>query len=247
MMNKYFKIVMLLISLAMGTSVIAAQNINPNDPYEKFNRVMYTFNEGFDTIILRPVSLTYVKIMPKPLVKCIANFFNNIDTVPTVLNDVLQANLYQATSDSWRLVINSTVGILGFFDVATMIGLEPNTEDFGLTLARWGYKNSNYLVIPFLGPSTTRDAIAWPINYEFLTIYPYIYPKNERYQIYMAGVISRRAEFIRYENLFAQAAVDKYTFMRDAYMQRRAYLIQRNEELGDPYLDKNSKLDPPRL
>ena len=245
MMMKSLKMSLLLIGLSMSCNAIAADN--PNDPYEKFNRVMYVFNETFDMLVLRPVSTLYLKIMPKPLTKGVGNFFNNIDNIPTVINDVLQGNIYQATSDSWRFAINSTIGILGFFDVASLMGLEPNAEDFGLTLARWGYKNSNYLVVPFLGPSTVRDAIAWPINYEYFTVYPYIYPVKARYAIYSVGVVSRRADFIRFQGVFAQAAVDKYAFMRDAYMQRRAYLIERNQELSDPYLEKNSKLDPPRL
>lgn len=245
MMMKTLRVGVLLAGLTIGCSAFAADN--PKDPYEKFNRVMYGFNQVFDTVILKPVSQLYIKIIPKPLSKGIGNFFNNIDNIPTVINDVLQANFYQATSDSWRFAINSTVGLLGFFDVASMIGLEPNSEDLGLTLARWGYKNSNYLVVPFLGPSTVRDALAWPVNYYYFTVYPYIYPVRARYALYSLGVVSRRADLLRFQGVFAQAAVDKYTFMRDAYMQRRAYLIERNEQLGDPYLEKNSKLDPPRL
>jgi phospholipid-binding lipoprotein MlaA len=182
MITRYLKIGMLLAGLAMGSFSFAADN--PADPYEKFNRVMYNFNQGFDILVLKPLSTLYVKIVPKPLAKGFGNFFNNIDNVPTVINDVLQGNIYQATSDSWRLVINTSVGVLGFFDVASTIGLEPNSQDLGLTLARWGYKNSNYLVIPFLGPSTVRDAFAWPVNYEFFTIYPYIYPVRTRYALY---------------------------------------------------------------
>lgn len=240
-MIRYFKIAWLFISLAMGSHAFAAGN--PNDPYEKFNRVVYAFNEGFDRVILRPVAELYIKIVPKPLAKGISNFFNNIDTIPTVINDVLQGNFYQATSDSWRLVINSTVGVLGLVDVASMIGLEPNSEDFGLTLARWGYKNTHYLVIPFFGPSTVRDALAWPVNYEYFTLYPYIYPVRTRYEVYAVGLVSRRADLLRFQEVFAQATIDKYAFLRDAYLQRRAYLIERNQELGDPYLEKNNKLD----
>jgi phospholipid-binding lipoprotein MlaA len=214
---------------------------NPLDPYERFNRVMFSFNEVVDNSVVKPLATLYNKIMPKPLNKGVSNFFTNIDTIPTVLNDLLQANLYQATSDSWRLGINSTVGILGFFDMATDMGLEPNTEDFGLTLAQWGYKNSNYIVIPFLGPSTVRDGVGFFINYQFLTIYPYIYPVNDRYRLYLFGVLQRRAELVRFQSVLEQAAVDKYVFMRDAYMQRRSYQIQRNKELGDPYLNNEDK------
>lgn len=220
-----------------------APPVTQKDPYERFNRVMFRFNDALDQFILKPVANVYNAILPKPITKGIGNIFANIDTIPTVFNDVLQANIYQATSDAWRLVINSTVGILGFFDVAAQIGLEPNKEDFGLTLAQWGYKDSNYLVVPFLGPSTPRDALGWPVDYYAFSIYPYIHPKIRRYELYALGVVSRRADLLRYQNVMEQLSVDKYVFLRNAYMQRRAYLIQRNKELGDPYLEKNKSED----
>jgi phospholipid-binding lipoprotein MlaA len=213
--------------------------VNPKDPYERFNRVMFNFNDFIDKWALKPIATLYNKIMPKPLNKGINNFYFNLDTVPTVANDVLQGNIYQATSDTWRLGLNSTVGILGFFDVASGMGLERNSEDFGLTLARWGYTNSNYLVIPLLGPSTVRDGIGFPVNYYLFSIYPYINPPRDRYRLYLLGVVSRRAELLHYQGVLEQLSVDKYVFMRDAYMQRRAYQIQRNKELGDPYLNKD--------
>lgn len=215
--------------------------ITSADPYEKFNRIMYNFNDLLDRAILKPIATVYEKIMPKPVAKGISHMFYNIDTIPTVINDLLQANFYQATSDAWRLGINSTIGIVGFFDVASHMGLEPNKEDFGLTLAKWGYKNSNYLVLPFYGPSTPRDTIGMPVDYFLFSIYPHIYPPRSRYEVYGLGVVVRRADLLRYQNVFEQAAVDKYVFLRDAYMQRRAYLIQRNKELGDPYLEKTNK------
>lgn len=211
----------------------------PRDPYEKFNRAMFKFNDVLDKAILIPIATLYVKIVPKPVSKGLSNFYNNFETVSTVLNDVLQANFYQATSDFWRLIINSTVGVLGFFDVATNLGLEYNKEDFGLTLAHWGYKNSNYLVLPFLGPGTVRDQVGWMINYEYLSLYPYIDPTSARYEIYAGSVIVRRAELLRYQNVFEQAALDKYVFVRDAYLQRRNYQIERNKQLNDPYLEKD--------
>ena len=249
MINFITKMMIVLVLLGMNSSVFAAidpvnnsnnsNNSNNNDPYERFNRVMFQFNSVVDLLVLKPVATLYMKLVPKPLSKGISNFYNNIDTIPTVLNDMLQANFYQGTSDAWRLAINSTIGILGFFDIASDIGLEPNKEDFGLTLAQWGYRNSNYLVLPFLGPGTTRDQIGWLINYQFLTIYPYIYPVNQRYQLYFAGVVVRRAELLRYQNVMDQASLDDYTFIRDAYMQHKTYQIERNAELNDPYLEKS--------
>ena len=235
---KFFKAGVLLISLGISYSAVAALSygssdptsiyyVNPKDPYEKFNRVMFHFNDAVDTVILKPIAIAYNAVMPKLVSRGISNIFNNIDTIPTVINDVLQGNFYQATSDTWRLLINSTVGILGFFDVGSRIGLEPNTEDFGLTLARWGYEDSNYLVIPFLGPSTVRDGIGWPINYQYMTIYPRIYPIRTRYVIYGIGIISRRADLLHFQDVLNQATLDKYIFMRDAYLQRRAYQIGR--------------------
>lgn len=211
------------------------------DPYEPFNRVMYNFNDFLDNAILKPVAKFYNNVMPKPLSKGIKNIYNNIDTVPTVVNDALQGNAYQTANDGWRLVINSTVGLLGFFDVANQMGLEPNQEDFGLTLAQWGYTDSNYLVLPFFGPSTPRDAIGLPVDYYLFSIYPYIKPVIRRNAIYGLGVVARRADLLSFQNVFEQASIDKYAFLRDAYLQRRAYRIQRNKELGDPYLEKNKQ------
>jgi phospholipid-binding lipoprotein MlaA len=228
---------------SVNTAELAQANAVNNDPYEHFNRAMFQFNEVVDTLLLRPAATLYIKIIPKPLSKGLSNFYNNIDTIPTVANDLLQANFYQGTGDAWRLAINSSIGILGFFDVASNMGLEPNKEDFGLTLAQWGYRNSNYLVLPFLGPGTVRDQVAWPINYVFLTIYPHIYPVSQRNALYLSGLVVKRAELLRYQDVLSEASLDDYTFIRDAYMQRRAYQLERNAELNDPYLEKNNKLE----
>lgn len=237
-----FGILFCLLSFSVFAETEPKDNFQPTqDPYEKFNRAMFGFNEIVDKLVLTPIATLYNSLVPKPLNKGIGNFFNNIDTVPTVANDVLQGNFYQATSDAWRLGINSTVGILGFFDIATEVGLEPNTEDFGLTLAQWGYKNSDYLVLPFLGPTTPRDGVAFFINYYFLTIYPYIYPPQDRYRLYFAGIVDRRADLLNFQRVVDQAAVDKYVFMRDAFLQKRAYQIQRNKELGNPYLNEKDE------
>ena len=152
-----------VVSWFASTASIAdtVRTVNPADPYEPFNRVMYNFNDFIDRALLKPAAKLYNKIMPIPLRKGISNIFSNLDNIPTVANDVLQTNFYQAASDSWRFAINSTVGIAGFFDVAEDLGLERNFEDLGLTFAQWGWKTSNYLVLPFIGPSTVRDGLAW--------------------------------------------------------------------------------------
>lgn len=244
------KITTLIVALLVSCQVMAEDdatpaplNSNNQDPYETFNRPMFYFNDWLDRVILKPVATLYNTILPMPLRKGISNFYNNIDMIPTVINDLLQGNFYQATSDTWRFGINSTIGILGFFDVATEIGLEPNREDLGLTLAQWGWKNSNYLVLPFVGPGTVRDQLSWPLNYQYMSIYPYIHSDNLRYGLYFGGLLVRRAELLHYEGLMETAALDKYTFVRDAYFQRRAYQIQRNKELGNPYLETNEAIE----
>lgn len=216
----------------------SASASNPEDPYEPFNRAMFKFNDFLDRYFIKPVATLYNQIIPKPLAKGFSNFFSNIDMVPTIVNDVLQGNFYQATSDTWRFAINSTIGIAGFFDVASRIGLEPNSEDFGLTLAQWGYKNSSYLVLPFIGSTTFRDGIGFPVTY-YMSIYPYIKSDDWRYGLYLGSILVRRADLLHYESFMQQIAVDKYVFVRDAYMQHRNYLIERNKQLGNPYLAKN--------
>lgn len=207
-----------------------ANPVNPEDPYESFNRVMFKFNDVIDTVVLRPLAGLYIKIMPKPFAKGLSNFYANVDNIPTVINDVLQGNLHQAINDTGRFAINSTVGILGLFDVASHFGLEPNAEDFGLTLASWGYKKSSYLVMPFLGPSTLRDTVGFPITYYYMSAYPYIHPKSAEYAWYFGGVVVRRADLLQADGFMKQAAIDKYVFIRDAYLQRRNFLIERNRQ-----------------
>lgn len=241
MLNKCRKIVFFILTMmAVFNSTCTFSATDSKDPYESFNRPMYKFNDFLDRFILKPIAELYNAIVPHPLAKGLTNVYNNIDTIPTVINDVLQGNFYQATNDAWRLGINSTIGVLGLFDVAERMGLEPNYEDFGLTLARWGWTNSNYLVLPFFGPTTVRDGvIGAPVTYYGMSIYPYIQPTGLQYGIYFFGVLVRRADILTYEGVLSQLAFDKYVFMRNAYLQHRNYMIQRNDELGDPYLDKN--------
>jgi len=210
------------------------------DPLIGYNRFMFKVNEKLDTYAGKPIARLYNKIIPRPLNNIISRFYSNIDNVPTIGNDLLQANFYQATSDSWRLLINSTVGIGGAFDVAASTGLQPNYEDFGLTLAQWGWKNSTYFVLPVLGPSTLRDAGGRYVTYQ-MSIYPYISPSLLRESLYITGLVNDRAQLLQLQALFDQAAIDPYIFTRSAYLQRRAYLIKRNKELDNPYTAKEMK------
>lgn len=199
------------------------------DPLQPFNRAMFTFNDKIDKFILKPVATFYNKIMPKPLNQGIHNVFSNLNTVTIIANDLLQVHFYQAANDTWRLGVNSTVGIGGIFDVATRIKLQSYHNDFGMTMARWGYKNSTYLVLPFFGPNTIRDGLGIPVDYFAFSVYPYIQPESTRYQIYGLGVLDKRAQLLKYEEVVDEAAVDRYVFVRDAYKQHRADQIEQND------------------
>ena len=134
------------------------QGNNPADPYELWNRKIHRFNMAFDATMLRPPAKLYQAILPSRLRKGINNAFNNVDMLPSIANDLLQAEGKWAIKDTWRFVINSSLGVAGFFDVANTFGLPPHYNDLGLTFAKWGDKKSPYLVIPLIGPSTLRDA-----------------------------------------------------------------------------------------
>lgn len=207
------------------------------DPYEEVNRKVFTFNDTLDTYFLVPVATFYNKVMPKPLNKGIYNIFSNLNNVPTVGNDVLQGNFYQATSDSWRFLINSTAGVGGMFDLASNMGLDANSEDFGLTLARWGYHDSSYLVLPFFGPSTVRDALGLPVDYSLFSPYNLIPGSRAQYTLYALNILSKRAYLLQYQDLYNQIALDRYVFIRNAYLQQRRNAIERNQGLSDPYFN----------
>ncbi|OGT45594.1 MAG: hypothetical protein A3E83_04055 [Gammaproteobacteria bacterium RIFCSPHIGHO2_12_FULL_41_20] len=203
---------------------------NSQDPYESLNRPIFYFNDALDQVILKPVAMLYNKVMPKPLNTGVHNFFNNIQNLPTIVNDVLQIRPQQTASDTWRLAINTTVGIGGLFDIATYMGLKQSYNDFGLTLARIGMVNSSYIVVPFFGPGTIRDAVGWPIDYFLFSIYPRIHPLSAQYSLYALGVIDWRAHYLKYNEIIEEAAIDKYAFVRSAYLQRRAYLIEQQKQ-----------------
>ncbi|OGT37397.1 MAG: hypothetical protein A3F12_06330 [Gammaproteobacteria bacterium RIFCSPHIGHO2_12_FULL_38_14] len=219
-----------------ATTAAPADQLTPpvetDDPLEGFNRGIFSFNDMVDHYILKPIATLYNKILPTPLNQGINNFFNNINTLPTIANDLLQLHLYQTLNDTWRLAINTTVGVGGLFDIASRMNLKHHINDFGLTLSAWGYKNSTYIVFPFFGPSTIRDGFGFAVDYYAFSIYPHIYPARSRYALYGLGVIDRRAQLLKFEPVFEEVAIDKYIFVRDAYVQHRAYLIEENQNLG---------------
>ena len=202
---------------------------NANGPLETYNRTVYGFNTAIDKVIIRPIAQTYAFIIPGPIDRGVGNFFSNLNQVTTIANDILQADARYTIRDSWRFAINSSLGVLGIFDVASQMGLEKHTEDFGLTLARWGIKDSPYIVLPLLGPSTIRDAFSLPIDYYALSPWPHIKLSGTRYALYGLQTIHQRRVLLAVDRVINEA-FDPYVFVRSAYLQRRAYLMENKSK-----------------
>lgn len=202
----------------------------PSDPWEGFNRKVHTFNEVADRWVLRPVARGYVKVTPDPVEQGVSNFFGNLLEVRNVLNDVLQWKWKQAGNDTGRFLINSTLGVAGVFDVARHMNLEQSDgEDFGQTLAVWGVKDGPFVVLPFLGPSTIRDTAGLPVDWMSHPI-DEIDHVPTRNTVQALDFINTRAELLQAE---AFVSGDRYVFLREAYLQRRNYLIKDGEVEDD--------------
>lgn len=215
---------------------------NPNDPYESVNRKINQFNLAFDATVLKPPARLYVAVVPAPVRGSINNAFNNINMIPTVANDVLQGEWRYTIKDTWRFLINSTFGVAGLFDVADKrCQLPPHSNDLGLTFAKWGYKQSAYMVIPFIGPSTVRDSIGMLFEYQFMTPYPLLEGTPVIYSVFGLRYVDLRSQYFDAERLMKEA-LDPYSFMRDAYLQHRNFRItgeQASSNTNSDYVDEN--------
>lgn len=210
------------------------------DPLEPYNRWMFNINEHLDRWIAKPLAEFYVDIVPPPIQTMVNNAYSNLGYIPTVANDAMQANFYQFTSDSWRFVINTTIGLGGLFDPASHMGLPENHQTFGLTMAKWGWEQSTYFVIPVLGPSTIRDAAGKPVTLA-TSIYWFMDSPANEWGLYAGSLLNRRVQMLKFSGVMDQAALDKYTFLKNAYMQRQRYLIQQNDEHDIPYSAKQTQ------
>lgn len=238
--GKFFKSVLLgsFIGLSVaGCAINKGEAVDPRDPYEHFNRKVFAFNMAVDRAFFRPVAKVYDKVLPWPIKTGVRNFFGNIGDVTSVANELLQLHFSQVVADLARITINTTVGVGGLFDVATRIGLEKDKEDFGLTLASWGSKNSPYLILPFMGPYTLRDAVGLPVDYFLFSVWPYVATNALRYGLQGTALVQYRASLLAGDDIVDQA-FDPYAFVRDAYLQRRDYLIKEaKEENVTKYVD----------
>lgn len=227
-----------------------------DDPLEKYNRQAYKFNDSLDKAVIRPAAVGYRKITNPPVRRSVSDFFTNIRMPITVANDLLQARPKQALQSSGRFLVNLTLGMGGFLDPASKLGIPLEDNDFGVTLARWGLPDGDYLVLPFLGPSTARDIWRMPVDSYFfdpLTLYADNHHYNGlQYLPQAIYLITLRSRAIDAEN-FLKSAYDPYVFMRDAYRQQRLYriydgsppaaVIQQMQGLDDANFDPEELLD----
>ncbi len=213
--------------LALGGVLLASLSVaaeNPHDPYENFNRSMYAVNKTLDTYVTRPVAQAYDAAVPLPAKAGAGNFFGNVGEVWIGANSLLQGKPGDAGDSLARLLVNSTVGIFGLFDVASELGIERHNEDLGQTFAVWGAKESSYVFLPIIGPRTVRDTAGWAV--EFFTD-PLMGIKNyhTRYGAVALRFVDLRAGLLPADKIVEEAAIDEYAYVRDAYLQRRQNLI----------------------
>jgi phospholipid-binding lipoprotein MlaA len=220
-------------------SIPAGVEPSPRDPWESFNRSVFEFNEGLDKYLLKPVVSAYRFILPEIVRDGIYNFFSNYSDIYTALQNLLQGKPDLAFNDLMRVAVNTIFGLGGLMDVATPGGLPKHKEDWGQTFGVWGVPSGPYLVLPFFGPSTIRDTFGTAADLETDYLFKYIPDVGLRNSITGLRVINARNTFYEAGDLLDGAALDKYSFIRDAYLQRREYQINegRNDEepLMPPY------------
>jgi phospholipid-binding lipoprotein MlaA len=244
---------LLAVALLAGCAIAKPRT---DDPLEHYNRKVYAFNDTLDKVAIRPVAVVYRKVTNAPVRRSFSDFFTNIRMPITVANDLLQARPKQALQNSGRFLLNLTLGLGGFFDPASQIGLPLEESDFGITLAHWGVPDGDYLVIPFVGPSTARDIWRLPVDSYFfdpLSLYANNHHDNGlQYLPQAMYLVTLRSRGIDAES-FLQSAYDPYVFIRDAYRQQRLYqiydgnppssLIQQMQGLDDKNFDPEELLD----
>ena len=219
--------IFLLVTLAFGGCSSTSPNANPKDPFEGFNRSMYSFNDTLDRAILKPVAKGYKAVLPDPAQKMVHNFFSNIDDIFVTGNDLLQFKFKQATSDFTRVWVNTIFGVFGLFNVAHT--LEKHNEDFGQTLGYWGVGSGPYLVLPFIGPSSIRDGTGLAVD-SYYGVIENIDDVRLRNTLYVTNKIDLRAKLLTTEEIIEGTVMDRYSYIRDAYLMHRQSLVYD----GDP-------------
>ena len=242
-MVKYLAFLILITLLFSGCATPPEYSADARDPWQGFNRKVYSFNDALDRAILKPVASGYRFVTPDIAEKGVSNFFSNLNDFVVAFNNTLQFKFLDASSDVGRIAVNSTIGLLGLIDVASKWGLEKHNEDFGQTLGYWGAGTGPYVVLPLLGPSNLRDGPAKVVDF-------FVYPPNwadiknsERNVLFALNLVNTRAELMVLEEKTEEISRDKYVFIRDAYLDNREFLVNDgqlpiDEELYDELEDE---------
>jgi phospholipid-binding lipoprotein MlaA len=218
------RVAALTLATTLAAGCATGPNANPDDPLEPLNRAVYTVNDKLDQYVAEPVAKGYKAVTPQPVRTAVTNFYSNLADVGNFANNLLQGKGVDAAESLMRVAINSVLGIGGLIDIATPAGLLKHSQDFGLTMGVWGVPSGPYLVLPVFGPSSFRDGVGLYVNFKFD---PTTYAEPAvRNSLYGLNVVDVRANLLGATDLLKLAALDKYAFVRDAYIQRRRYLIE---------------------
>jgi phospholipid-binding lipoprotein MlaA len=229
--------------LALG-GCATGPNANPRDPFEPFNRGVMEFNEGVDSLVLKPTATVYRNALP-PLIRTgVSNFFSNLSDPWSGVNSALQFKLHDAAENILRFGINTVFGLVGVLDIASELNIERHKEDFGQTLGRWGIPAGPYLVLPLFGPSTARDSVALVLDFNVDPVH-WVQPWQPRWALYLTRAVDTRSNLLRAGSVLDEAALDKYSFFRDAYLQRRRANIMEEEKPSDDSAGQEPKADEP--
>ena len=209
---------------------------DPRDPFEGFNRGVYSFNQTMDDVLFNPIGRLYQAITPVMVDKGVTNFFENLNDIAIVVNDFLQLKINQALSDTSRFIFNSTIGLAGFFDVSTAAGLPKHDEDFGQTLAVWGVGSGPFIMLPLFGPTTVRDAAGLVVDQGVLNPIFYLDNAKLKASLLTLNYVDFKADLLSGEKLLGGAALDKYEFVKNAYFEKRANQINdgATTDLSEP-------------
>ena len=227
-----YKKLNIVIFLSLLFSSIFVFSDEANDPFENLNRKTFKFNEKMDERIAKPIAETYSQLPPK-VKQGVSNFFDNLEEVDTFVNQLLQGKPKESINDLTRFLINTTIGLGGFIDVATRMGLERHEEDFGQTLAVWGVGQGPYIMLPILGPSTLRDTLSRPVS-SFLSVTFHMTESDVNIALKGMDAIETREKLLDVEALLSG---DKYSFVKDAYIQSMYYEIKDGIDVEDDFID----------
>jgi phospholipid-binding lipoprotein MlaA len=233
---KRFLLLCMAVALVGCASIPAGVEPSPQDPWEPFNRSVFEFNEGLDAYLLKPVVAGYRFVLPEFVREGIYNFFSNYNDIYTALYNLLQGKPGYAFNDFMRVAVNTTMGLGGLLDLATPGGLEKHKEDWGQTLGVWGVPAGPYVVLPFFGPSNVRDTFGTVADLESDYLFRLLPDVALRNSITGLRVVNARNTYYEAGDLLDGAAIDKYSFMRDAYIQRRQYQINEGRDDEEPQM-----------